>query len=319
MKKLLLSIYIFLAAGAVNASTFYTDQFDDQKEIFIYSGSQSARCQAVRIAPDWFLTAAHCVYDYCKGKTCDVQINLVQDSSFAVQARVRHEASAPKVYIYEGYSPNNNRSAGTDVALIHYNAARTPTAYLDTLNGVSLSRGDFEKEVSRSPEAAAQWRALAGKPSVKLLSFTGAPSARLKKAIAVPNVGGGRVDYLRNNSKEVYFVSPLQLLFSADFGVRPGNSGGGVWTEDGMLAGVVSQYLGTGPMDFYDESGAKVGVLANVSNYFLFTGFTAGTMAFIRSHVPQVPQALAMGGYAKSTQESFEEITRKIDSARRAL
>lgn len=319
MKKLLFALFLCWASSADAKTTFYADQFDDQKEIFIYSGSAAARCQAVRIAPEWFLTAAHCVYEYCQGKSCNVQINLVQDASYAVQAFVSHRPSSPEVYVYEGYSPKNSRNSGTDVALIHYRPSESAVKYLDVLNGVELSRADFAQKVSYSSNAQEQWNALSQKPSVKLLNFAGAPSAQLKKSIAVPNMSAGGVTYLTNDSKEVYFVSPLQLLFSADFGVRPGNSGGGVWTSDGMLAGVVSQYLGAGAMDFYDEKGEKVGSLENVSNYFLFTGFTADTLGFIRSHVPSVPQALAMGGYAKSVKQSFEEITQKIDSARLAI
>lgn len=319
MKKLIFSLCLCAAASWAAAATFYADQFDDQKEIFIYSGASSARCQAVRIAPRWYLTAAHCVYDFCQGKACEIQINLVQDASYSVHTRVVHTPSEPAVYIYEGYSPKTNRSAGTDVALIYYNPSRADTMYMDVLNGRPLTKGAFEEKVSYSSNANEQWKALAKKPSVKLLSFAGAPSAKLKRGIVVPNIGGGGVDYLTNDSREIYFVSPLKLLFSADFGVRPGNSGGGVWTDDLMLAGVVSQYLGSGPMNFYDENGEKVGALSNVSNYFLFTGFTSDTLGFIKTHVPNVPVALGMGGHAKSVTQSFEEITGMIDSARQAM
>ena len=103
------------------------DAFLVQKAITVWGDEtsseklMSAQCQAVRITPGWLLTAAHCVYDFCRNnQNCTVQVDVVSapQDDLAAQVRVRSGAQKKNVFIFPGYNPRQNRSSSFDVALI---------------------------------------------------------------------------------------------------------------------------------------------------------------------------------------------------------
>ena len=93
-----------------------------------------------------------------------------------------------------------------------------------------LEYDQFKKLLRFSPETKAQYQAY----GVRLINSATAPTAKLNPVLAVPRVSRGVVSY-RLSATDNFFVEKLKHLISPDFGVRQGNSGGGVFTADGDL------------------------------------------------------------------------------------
>ena len=183
------------------------DAFLVQKAITVWGDEtsseklMSAQCQAVRITPDWLLTAAHCVYDFCRNnQNCTVQVDVVSapQDDLAAQVRVRSGAQKKNVFIFPGYNPRQNRSSSFDGALIRLAPQERDWAFFAPRGGKRFSREQFEKQLDVYPESRAQWNA----KRPRLLTFDAAVSARLTPAIAVPRVENGGVSWLYNAGGE---------------------------------------------------------------------------------------------------------------------
>ena len=83
------------------------ESFLVQKEMEVWRTDKEAdskmyidSCQAVRIHPRWFLTAAHCVYPSCNGSLpCTVQITMAS-AELRQTVRIKHSTTAKNVFIY---------------------------------------------------------------------------------------------------------------------------------------------------------------------------------------------------------------------------
>ena len=122
---------------------------------------EAAHCQAVRLTRDWYITAAHCVYDFCgANRSCVVQFDLAQSPDpLLAQARVRSNSSFRNVFIFPGYNPAQNRSSSFDVALIRFAPGKDGYLFMDLDKEKELSRAEFEKKLPFYPETQAQWNA----------------------------------------------------------------------------------------------------------------------------------------------------------------
>ena len=282
-----------------------TDKANDSR-VKIYS------CQAVQIRPQWFLTAAHCVYTACHGSLpCTVQITLAQ-GELSEQVRVYHSTASPRVFIYEGFFPGQNRISSVDVALIKLDPSTADYSYsAPDKDGVwqTISPQQFNRLLAQSPETKAQRQA----SSVRLISAANLSNAQLLPTIAVPRLTQGVLTYLVSPSKEVFFVQELQHFISPGFGVRQGNSGGGVFTAQGDLVGIVSSlvYATDGSVSFRDESGKKY-TLKNARDLFFFTGFNGSTLNFIRTHESSLRTVGADNGFTKPTDKQFSDIVKAV-------
>ena len=311
MKTLLLFIILFLSPLTLCAQDAPEQEqepqvnenaFLVQKEIAILPASErnmdyalQYSCQAVRLNEQWLLTAAHCVYTACGGtKSCDIEIVLAEAELKAV-ARVAHSPADKYVDIYNGFRPGQNRVSGLDVALIKMDKAATEFAYAvpDGKGGWSrISEAEFYRLLRQAPETKAQLEAM----NPLFISSASAPTSVLNARLAVPKVVNGRVTYLSGPGKGTYYVKQLEHFVSPDFGVRRGNSGGGVFTANGELVGIVSArvYNQDGSSSFYDEKGKLSLTLQNASDYFLFAGFNGTTLNFINLRIGGVRTVDAM-------------------------
>lgn len=279
---------------------------------------EAAHCQAVRLTRDWYITAAHCVYDFCgANRSCVVQFDLAQSPDpLLAQARVHSNSSLRNVFIFPGYNPAQNRSSSFDVALIRFALGKDGYLFMDLDKEKELSRAEFEKKLPFYPETQAQWNA----PAPRLLTFDAAVSARITPPIAVPRAEKGHISWVYNTGGQAFFVSELQHCVSTAFGVQKGNSGGGVFTAEGDLIGIVSMSFQNknGAMPFKDADGKPLPTIQNADSYFVFTGFSSGVLAFIRSHVPQVRFTGAVPRAAQLTNQKFNRIISALDAAMQA-
>lgn len=262
-----------------------------QKEISVLPAGERGKdyalqysCQAVRLSEEWFLTAAHCVYGSCNGtKDCDIEIVLAEAELKAV-ARVSHSMTDKRVYIYGGFYPGQNRVSGLDVALIKMDKHTSEFAYAKpSADGgwTRISEGEFNRLLRQAKETKLQMQAM----NPLFISSASAPTSQLNARLAVPKLTSGVVSYLTGPDKTTYYVKELEHFISPDFGVRKGNSGGGVFTTSGELVGIVSAriYNKDGSASFYDEKGQVSLTLDNAANYFLFAGFNGKTLNFINT------------------------------------
>ena len=322
----LLCVCPILAYGQEDAAPqINADAFLAQKSFTVWpddrvSGGQVpvAQCQAVRLAPDWYITAAHCVYDFCgENRACVIQFDLAQspDPLFA-QARVHSDSSRRNVFIYPGYNPNQNRSSSFDVALIRFAPGKDDYLFMDVSKDREITRAEFEKKLPFYPETQAQWNA----PAPRLLTFDAAVSARISPPIAVPRAQNGHISWLYNAGGQAFFISELQHCVSTAFGVKQGNSGGGVYTAQGDLVGIVSMSIQNknGDISFANADGKQRITLQNADSYFVFTGFSSSVLAFVRRYIPRVSFVGAVPHSAELTNEKFKRIISVLDAATQA-
>lgn len=298
------------------------DAFLVQKEIQIWRTDKTydtqARvyaCQAVRLHKNWFLTAAHCVYTACSGsQPCTVQITLAE-AELRQTVRIHHSTSSQRVFIYSGFYPGQNRVSSVDVALIRFDPETAEYSYAERgKNGwKSVPQERFSALLKDSPETQAQLSAY----GVRLIGAANLGNSRFRAGIVVPKTADGVVSYLQSPSDDIYFVEKLQHFISPGFGVRRGNSGGGVFTPQGDLAGLVSSlmYSKNGSASFYDAEGKAVLTLQNAHDYFMFTGFNGATLNFIRNKVPSLRVIGADMGFVEPVHKNFEEIVKMINGS----
>ena len=311
-------------APRVNESAFLV-----QKEIFILPAAERGKdyglqyaCQAVRLDEQWFLTAAHCVYGACTGtKDCDVEIVLAEAELKAV-ARVSHSVTDKRVFIYNGFRPGQNRVSGLDVALIKMDKSAEIAYAVPTDGGwVRVEPSEFNRRLRNAPETRAQLYAM----NPLFVDAANAPTSRLNAQFAVPKVVHGEVAYLTGPLSGSYYVKELQHFISPDFGVRQGNSGGGVFTVNGDLVGIVSAriYDADGSASFYDDKGRLTLTLGNAAHYFLFAGFNGTTLNFINSGRPHVRTVDAVTNHyvtpVPEAERDFSKIVRLINGSSIAL
>ncbi len=329
MKKLFyFFILVFVCAPAAFAQEepevrpVREEAFLVQKEIDIWRTDKTYNsrpsvytCQAVRIHKNWFLTAAHCVYTACSGsQPCTVQITMAE-AEMRQMARVYHSTSSQRVFIYPGFFLGQNRISSVDVALIRFDAESADFSYAKKENGgwKNISQESFYARLPECPETQDQLNAI----GARLISSANLGTARFRPGIVVPKTVKGEVYYLQSPSDDIYFLEKLQHFISPGFGVRRGNSGGGVFTPQGDLVGLVSSlmYSKNGSASFYDAEGKAVLTLKDARDYFLFTGFNGATMNFIRNRVPSLRVIGADMGYTQPVNKNFEEIVKMINAS----
>lgn len=304
------------------------DAFLIQKEIEVWRTDLAATsnvpvysCQALRIHPNWLLTAAHCVYAACKDTLpCTVQVTLAE-GELREQVRIYHTTAAKRVFIYEGFFPGQNRISSTDAALIKLDPAAADYSFeiwnADKSRWDKISASQFEKLLPSSPETKAQLNAA----GARLVSAANISNARFLPQLVVPRMTQGSLSYLVEPVREVFFVRSLRHFISPGFGVQRGNSGGGVFTAQGDLVGLVSSllYARDGSASFQNEEGKTVLTLKQASDYFLFTGFNGSTLNFIRNRVPGLRTIGAENGFIEPTDKDFAAIIKRINSTSMAL
>ena len=290
------------------------ESFLIQKEIQVWRNNVTLsqtpvyHCQAVQLNDHWFLTAAHCVYTACSGThSCTVQVTLAQND-LRKRVRIYHNNNTPRVTIYPGFFPGQNRISRVDVALVHLVPKDADYLY-DMWTGTSweqVSPMVFEEQLKLSPETQAQ---LATR-EVRLVSSVNLPNSLFLQPLVVPKMESGILSYLISDSPQVYFVSSLQHFIASDFGVRRGNSGGGVFTKDGDLVGLVSSLFFTrdGSASFQDDEGKTLLTLHHAQDYFLFTGFNGDTLNFIRNKMSYLRTIGAENGFTEPTEKDFKSI-----------
>lgn len=217
-------------------------------EYFVQQGGhgKAGKCQATRIAPRWFVTAAHCVQDLCQ-KSCTVQMDLLEGSVSAL-ASTHHTAEKPAVFVHPQYKSGKKMQIQYDLALIHLDVNRAPKTYYrrskqDGEPNVIISKWRFFAwlETHRSTKSAYR-HALS--PSLPPIAVFDNANLLLDRNISVISIFHG-VRQVKPNPYPVYYVKDLGYAYTQDFGIQKGMSGSGVMTNTGELIGIISASVGT--------------------------------------------------------------------------
>lgn len=292
MKKILLGCVLLVGAWlhAEQTPVFFGEDFANQSLIFAQNSKASYRCQAVRIAPKWYLTAAHCVRPYCD-KECQITVQLLQ-GPLQASARLMHTSAAPRVFVPPAYRTGSSRSIRADLALIRFDPAEEEYFFYEAASKQVLDKGTFIKRLNASEYAdqRGQWQALEN-ARPKLLSVNNSVSRRVLFPLAVPDLREDGI-FFKQSAGDFYYFTELRHYMGPNFGVEKGMSGSGVVLPGGEVIGVVSSRLNnTGKLVTYNEKDEPVGSVPYSSEYFLFTPVSRENAAFIRATVNSFHEA----------------------------
>lgn len=297
MKKwlLLISFCVCISlAYAEEKSPFRSTHFWNQSAITVEDDQDSQQCQAVRILPKWYLTAAHCVYPMCK-EECTVYIKLLEGDLQAI-ARVEHSTAEPTVF-WQDYNPNSLRDVRQDMALIRFDQEKADFSFRHVSKRKNLEQAEFLQMLKTNPYQVQreQWDSL-HQARPKLLLVGDVFSRRLTKPIAVPDLRPSRfeaqqmkqgdVSYVYSDVENFYYFTELKHYLGTNFGVYKGMSGSGVVLPGGEIIGIVSANLfNEGQLFAYDNDDNPLYSIPYSHNYFMFVPFSEANRTFISATV----------------------------------
>ena len=212
-------------------------------EYYILPASgKSTKCQATRVAKNWFATAAHCVADACQNE-CTLRIDLLEQP-VSVFVDGKHTAKKPAVFVHPSYAAD--KSIAHDFALIKMDLSLLPSHYYRRPSGkqtenVAISRAEFQQFLQKNPTAQREFNRALRPDLPPLLVFDNA-TKRIDRKLSVVSIFGGKRNILHNPYPSDY-VKEIGFAYTKNFGVRPGMSGSGIMTNTGELAGIISAYL----------------------------------------------------------------------------
>ncbi len=273
MKKILLLVTCLFAAAVGNAAPVYADDYAAQKQLIM---NGNATCQAFRIHPYWFATAAHCV-DMCVfDRKCNIKILLVEgnaEGEVNVSAPVdRRDMFVPQEYRTVDAKQRVSTHKFWDVALIRF---EDPQYQYEFADGRNATAEEFDEALKQFPELKEQWRGVVRPKIPTLYTYGGEELMQLKQNLIVPRWNEGGELKVYSNPETVLYFGEKKSLWGADgFGVREGNSGGAVMLEDGGIIGIA-----TAKMDnqLPTEVRAAFPKFGRAYEFFIFNGFAPKT------------------------------------------
>lgn len=257
-----------LSAVAAHAAPVFADDYAYQKQLIMNGNST---CQAFRIHPNWFATAAHCV-DMCVfGGACDIKILLAQ-GPVNVSARVgKKDLFIPKEYRTVDAKKRVSTHKFWDVALIHYR----PEEYIyEFAEGGTATEQEFDQALQTSRSLRVQWKGATWQNYPVLYSYGGEELMQLKQNVIVPRWNFGQMQHFSNPQTVLYFGENKSLWGADGFGVDHGNSGGAVVLEDGGIVGIATAKMDN---NLPAEVRAVFPKFGQAYEFFVFNGFAPQT------------------------------------------
>ena len=201
--------------------------------------SKGGKCQATRVAKNWFVTAAHCVAQTC-AHACTLRMDLISAPVSAL-AQAQHTAKKPVVFVHPEYK--NGSSIQYDVALLHLDPRRAEKMYYrratKTRNyNLILPKAKFEAWLARNPKTkSAYLHALS--PQIPPIAVFDGGNYIVDRTISVISIFDGVRD-VQIDKNPVYYLKKQKVGYGDNFGIRKGMSGSGVMTNTGELIGIIS-------------------------------------------------------------------------------
>lgn len=287
MKKIFLfSFFIFLAAALAAEVSFISvadeesynsvKDFTNTYEINLnkHQSDKIVKCQAVRLARNWFITAAHCVKEVC-ADACSFQARLMVGDNYEADFTTTHAKNfSKKIFTFSKTQINSGQTL-YDIALIYFDPKDTKTILKDN-KGRILPEAQFLNLVS---SRAAYARALNGTNLPTILVIDSKAPLVLKRDLSIISIWSGKKDLLKSTKAPVYYSSKLSNIITKNFGVIQGISGSGVMTNTGELLGIVSAKA-----DLVSQLGDKT----EVTPLVYIAPFDKEIIEFILKYIPNI-------------------------------
>lgn len=267
----LLAQVSFLSVTDEDKHTQKEDFWHTFEYYIIAPDGQAGKCQATRIAKNWFATAAHCVADRCQNG-CTLRMDMLeQPISFFISAQ--HTPKNRAVFIHPLYDPKKNIVLH-DFALLKMKVAELPARFYIRPKGketknVEISKTVFRNFIKKNASARWEFNSVLHPHLPPLLIFPNA-TKRINRKLSVISIFDGKRNILKNPYPTDY-VKELGFAYTQNFGVIQGMSGSGVMTNTGELAGIISAYL----------TSQIVGDKSSREDYFMFPVFNADLTDFM--------------------------------------
>jgi hypothetical protein len=288
MRKLLILLLIITVVPVARAQN-YLDirKYANSYEIRALSGKESdrernmAKCQAVRLNKEWFLTAAHCLQGPC-AKGCSIQARLIVHKDYELDMQAEHTSVMDSPFIIYSKASAAKNAVSYDLALIRFDPAKTKYIHLDKRLKYILTKEQFLEKLSFRP--GEYDRAIDGSDFPTLLLLEAKTPKLLNRALAVPSIwGDDNHSEILGSRGYVYYSPEKQYLYTNNFGIRQGISGSGVFTSEGELVGIVSS-VGS----FHRQSSAPLPEACLGTNYTFLSVFDSDVVHFITKNAGRV-------------------------------
>ncbi|MDR1684773.1 MAG: trypsin-like serine protease [Elusimicrobiota bacterium] len=246
----------------------FTNTFEIQ--IFQAGSKEAAKCQAVRIAKEWYITAAHCVAACAQG--CSVVARLAVTPQYEMRALVTNTARRPRVFLHPGYNPGV-KTAKNDMALLYFPPRAAEYYFLAGRR--AISEEVFLKII---PDYNIYYKANHGANLPAILELNPKTSRLLNRQISAVSIWDGRREVLPA-TKPLIYNAPLGVFLGENFGIKQGISGSGLMTNTGELAAIVSAMADLEVKSGKGDGGKNVRVIFAVP-------FDDAAVKFIKAHAP---------------------------------
>lgn len=239
-----------------------------------HGSTEVAKCQAVRLAKNWFITAAHCVKDACSYGNCSFQARLIVGHNYEADFTTTHGKKFSKKIFNFSKTKLGNKELLYDISLIYFDPKETKTVFKDPLHMRYINEREF---LRRIPNKAAYLRALNGTHLPKILVINSKKPIVLKRNLSIVSIWSGKKELLKNSDAPIFYSPKLSNIITRNFGVIKGISGSGVMTNTGELLGIVSA-----------KAELKSSRFSNSIPLVYIAPFDKEIMAFILKYIPKV-------------------------------
>ncbi len=289
-----------------------TTDFYHTYEYYIVGDNEGAKCQATRIAPRWFATAAHCVKERCD-KNCTLRMDLM-DTPVSVLAQTTHSPQHRAVFIHPGYKAST--LAKDDFALIKLDVRNAEKLYYRRATAkepqnVGIQKQEFLAWLKSRPQAKRKYNKALSPELPPLVDFSVSRNYQIDRKLSVVSIFSG-VRKVKKATSPVYYISSLGYAYTTNFGIQKGMSGSGVMTNTGELIGIISAFV-----DAQKKQGSTT--LAQY-DWFVFPVFNASIIEFMRgtmgSDFSKLDRKDAEPSFVSKTRKDFTDVEMVMKSSK---
>lgn len=308
MKNLILFLLcIFTLSPQVFAQNKYrkVEDFSNTYEINIRKADskEMAKCQAVRLSKDWYITAAHCFKPICDS-SCEVRARLIVGPNYEMDIITKHSSSSPAVFLHERANVDK-KVAQYDIALLYFNPSKSEYLYANPDVNMQIPFDLFMERLF--PNQELHRIAKEGTNIPTILSLNTETPKMLKNSISVISIWDGD-KYVLKSFSPVFYSPTLRYIYTENFGIRQGISGSGVMTNTGELVGIVSSTaeLTTTLTDQYskNERQASMSFMASFDSYVL---------DFLKRHVSGLKYKQALTDHLTIVPDQYRPLTDSME------
>ena len=308
MKNILaiLLSFMFLCAVEVSAQKYLdVRQYNNTYEINIYKQGDKteAKCQAVRLSKEWFLTAAHCFIPVCDN-ACQITAKMADSPQYQFEMTTQHSGTSQAVYLHPKAKENQ---ISYDIALVKFDPQKTMYNFKDKKNFILLTKQDTLSKLNPSQKTEFT-QAIDGVNFPTILELKPESPKVLNKSLAVASVWAYKKDIL--SSEDYVFFSPKKhMLYTSNFGIRQGISGSGVMTSTGELVGIVSAVAHT-------RRTITDGITAQSKDidFSMFSTFDDSVLSFLKSHIPGLPVRKSQFSDFRVVPEEYQSMAENMEN-----